>query len=101
MAKLVLTPAARSDLIEIDEWGYQQFGASVADQYSRQLSAAFDQLAEYPLSGSAAPKYGKAYRCLVHRRHRIFYIVDQNEVLIVRILHHAMDPRRALQEAGR
>ncbi len=51
MAKLNVTPAARADMVEIDEWGYQQFGEKVADNYSRQLLSAFDQLADHPLSG--------------------------------------------------
>ncbi len=90
MAKLTLTPAARADMVEIDEWGYQQFGEKVADNYSRQLHNAFDQLADHPLSGNVVPEYGKAYRCLMRRRYRIFYKVQNDVVLIVRILHHAM-----------
>jgi toxin ParE1/3/4 len=96
MTKLILTPAARGDMVEIDEWGYQQFGKEVADSYSRKLHSAFDQLAEYPQSGKAAPEYGKTYRCLVHRKHRIFYAVERDVVRIVRVLHHAQDARRHL-----
>ena len=101
MVKLVLTPAARSDIVEIDEWGYQQFGEEVADDYLRKLHSAFDQLADHSLSGKATPEYGKRYRCLVHRKHRIFYVVDNDVVLVVRILHHAMDAKRALQGASK
>ncbi len=97
MAKLILTPAARADMVAIDEWGYQQFGDEVADGYSRRLSDAFDQLADYPMSGKATPEYGKAHRCLVHNRHRIYYEMQDDIVLIVRILHHAMDAARALK----
>lgn len=99
MTKLILTPAARGDMVEIDEWGYQQFGKEVADNYSSKLFSAFDQLADYPLSGKAVPEYGKAYRCLIHRRHRIFYAVNDDVVRIIRILHHAMDAKRVLKGA--
>jgi toxin ParE1/3/4 len=97
MLKLTLTSAARADMVEIDEWGYQQFGKDVADTYSRKLKAAFDQLASYHRSGQAVSEYGKAYRCLIHKRHRIFYRIDGDVVVIVRILHHAMDARLALK----
>jgi toxin ParE1/3/4 len=96
MAKLILTSAARADMVEIDEWGYQQFGEEVADNYSRKLHDAFGQLSGHPLSGKAVPEYGKAYRCLVHQKHRIFYAVKDDAVRIVRILHHAMDAKRVL-----
>jgi toxin ParE1/3/4 len=101
MARLTLTPAARADLVEIDEWGYQQFAHDVADDYSRKLKSAFGQLADHPLCGQAVPEYGKGYRCLMHRKHRIFYKVDGDVVRVVRILHHAVDAKRALQGAGK
>lgn len=101
MAKLILTPAARVDMVEIDEWGFQQFGKEVADSYSRKLRSAFDQLANHPQSGKAVPEYGKAYRCLMHRRHRIFYAVNNDVVRIIRILHHAMDAKRLLRGQGK
>jgi toxin ParE1/3/4 len=101
MAKLILTPAARGDMVEIDEWGYQQFGKEVADNYSRKLHSAFDQRADHPLSGKATPEYGNTYRCLMHSRHRIFDAVERDVVRIVRILHHAMDAKRTLKGAVR
>jgi plasmid stabilization system protein ParE len=38
---------------------------------------------------------------MMHRRHRIFYVVDDEMVLIVRILHYAMDAQQALKGASR
>ncbi|MFC4293319.1 type II toxin-antitoxin system RelE/ParE family toxin [Sphingorhabdus arenilitoris] len=96
MAKLVLTPKARNDLAAIDEWGYQQFGLNVADDYSRGLKQAFDQIADFPKSDAAASEIGKNIRCLTHRKHRIFYSYTNDTVLIVRIVHHAMDAKRAM-----
>jgi toxin ParE1/3/4 len=96
MVKLVLTLAARADMVEIDEWGYQQFGEEVADNYSRKLRTAFNQLANHPLSGKATPEYGAAYGLLTQSRHRIFYTVKGDVVRIVRILHHAIDAKRAI-----
>jgi toxin ParE1/3/4 len=42
------------------------------------------------------PRLRPATRCLIYRRHRIFYRVARETVLIVRILHHAQDVKRAM-----
>ncbi len=61
---------------------------------------AFALLKDYPLAGSEASEYGTTYRCMIHRRHRIFYVVNNDAALIVRILHHAVDAKRALKGAS-
>ncbi len=100
MTKVFPSLAARTDLLEIREYSIEQFGGDVADTYFLGFDEAFDLLASHPLIGSARPELGKGIRCLVHRRHRIFYSFDGETVLIVRIVHHAMDVRRALKGAG-
>lgn len=98
VAELDLSPAARTDLVDIRIFSLEQFGPEVADQYYRGFSLAFALLADHPLAGVATPEYGAGYRCLTHRRHRIFYLVKAETVLIVRILHHARDVRRVLKQ---
>lgn len=97
MADVRFSSAARSDLAAIDEYSARQFGDEVADAYARGFAEAFDLLSRHAEAGSAWPELGDGIRCQVHRRHRIFYRVDANFILIVRILHHAMDVQAALQ----
>jgi len=97
--RVIPTQAARADLVYIREYSFEQFGPDIADEYFLGFEAAFDRLAGFPLSGSAHAELGKDIRCLVHRRHRIFYTVQGDTVLIVRIVHHAMDVRQALMGA--
>jgi toxin ParE1/3/4 len=97
VAKVIPTQAARNDLVAIRLYSIEQFGSDVADEYFLGFDDAFDLLASYPLTGTATPEYGKTYRCLIHRRHRIFYTVNDDVVHIVRIFHHAMDTRRVLK----
>lgn len=99
MARVIPTQAARDDLVAIRLYSIEQFGPAIADEYFLGFDLAFDLLFSYPLAGSATPEYGKAYRCLIHRKHRIFYAVENEVVRIVRILHHAMDAKQALKEA--
>ena len=101
MARVVPTHAARNDLVAIRLYSIEQFGPRVADEYFLGFDLAFDLLANHPLAGPATPEYGKAYRCLMHRQHRIFYAVNDEVVRIIRILHHAMDAKLALKRASR
>jgi len=97
VARVIPTQAARADLVYLREYSIEQFGPDVADDYILGFEAAFDRLAEFPLSGAARAELGQDIRCLVHRRHRIFYTVQGETVLIIRIVHHAMDAQQALK----
>lgn len=99
MAEVTFSNAAVADLSVIDEYSLAQFGEEVGEAYMHGFDKEFALLRDYPLVGKATPKYGKDYRCLMHRRHRIFYTVEKDVVRIVRILHHAMDAKSALKGA--
>lgn len=100
MAELDLSPAARADLLEIRVYSVDKFGVEVADSYFLGFDAAFVLLREHPMAGVARLELGKGIRCLIHRQHRIFYYIDKDTVVIVRIVHHARDARRALKGAA-
>ena len=96
MARVIPSPAAKADLEEIRDYSVEQYDAVVADAYFLGFDAAFDLLAEHPFAGSEKPELGFAIRCLTHRKHRIFYTVTDDIVLIIRVIHHARDARRIL-----
>jgi toxin ParE1/3/4 len=97
VAELDISPQARQDLVEIRIYSLEQFGPVVADVYFLGFDQAFDRLARHPHVGVPKPELGSGVRCLVHRRHRIFYIIEDDVVVIVRIIHHACDTRSALK----
>lgn len=97
MARIFPTSAARADLVAIREYSIDQFGWEVADEYLLGFDAAFDLLAEHPFAGPARSELGEGIRCLIHQRHRIFYQVNDDLVVIVRVVHHAMNAKRALK----
>ena len=101
VAEVSFSNAAVADLCAIDEFSLAQFGEEIGEAYMHGFDKVFALLKDYPFAGSEAAKYGNAYRCFMHRRHRIFYVVYDEMVLIVRILHHAMDEKRALKGASR
>ncbi|MBB3359489.1 MULTISPECIES: type II toxin-antitoxin system RelE/ParE family toxin [unclassified Novosphingobium] len=97
MADVRLTALARQDLVRMREYGNVEFGGALADAYFMSIAGAFDLLARHPEAGPARPELGDHIRCLSHRRHRILYRFNGAQVLVVRVLHHAMDVPRALR----
>ncbi|GLT01073.1 hypothetical protein GCM10007897_24640 [Sphingobium jiangsuense] len=98
--RLRLTKAASEDLAAIDAYGVERFGEDAADEYIRGFHEAFALLRAHPLAGAERAELGRAIRCFVHMRHRLFYRVTGNEVLVIRIVHHAQDARAAFRKAG-
>jgi toxin ParE1/3/4 len=97
VADIILSRAARADLVEIGEYGDAQFGWAAADAYLLDIERAFGRLADFPQSGEARPTWGHGFRCLVCNRHRIVYRLRGTTVEIFRILHHSRDVPRHLQ----
>ncbi len=63
----------------------------------RRFDELFDLLRRHPLAGRDASELGEGMRSLTHRSHRILYQASKDEVLVVRVLRHAMDAKRALR----
>jgi toxin ParE1/3/4 len=99
--KLRLSSKAVADLDAIDAYSFEQYGDEVATTYMRGFDELFDLLRRHSLAGQDASELGKGIRSLLHRSHRIFYQLGKDEILIVRILHHAIDVKRALKGAAK
>lgn len=96
MVEVEFSNAAEADLVEIDEFSAARFGEEIGEAYMHGFDEAFGLLQDFPLAAPLHPELGQNIRCLVHRQHRIFYCAQGEKVLIVRIVHHAMDAGRAL-----
>jgi toxin ParE1/3/4 len=96
-AKLRLSASAEADFDAIDTYSLEQFGEDISDAYMRGFYEMFEMLRRHPEVGPTEPTLGKGIRKLTHRQHRIFYTVDNDLVFIARIVHHAMDAKRALK----
>ncbi len=96
MADIVLTRLARADLAAIDRYTAAQHGIEAADSYTRGFAVAFDLLGRHPQAGAEQPMLGKGIRCLVHRKHRVFYTLRDDSVIVIRVVHHARDARGQL-----
>jgi toxin ParE1/3/4 len=101
VAEVRFSAAARKDLASIGAYGAEHFGHDIADAYARGFIETFDLLSRHPEVGSARFELGAGIRCQLHRRHRIFYCIEDERVLVVRIVHHAMDERAALKAGSK
>ena len=97
MKQLDLKAVARADLADILEYSVSEFGRRVAAKYMRGLSHAFTRLEEYPEIGPLSPDIAPEIRLLRYRNHHIFYRIEGDLILVMRVLHHAMDAKGRLK----
>ncbi|NGP18425.1 type II toxin-antitoxin system RelE/ParE family toxin [Devosia aurantiaca] len=83
----ILTPDALEDLEWIVAEGTRQFGAKQAARYELSLVEAFETLDAHPMMAPAHEVDGLHLRLFPCGRHHILYIVDIDDVVILRVLH--------------
>jgi toxin ParE1/3/4 len=91
--RLDIKAAARAELAQIYQYSVAEFGSQIAEAYMIGLRQAFDRLLEFPFIAPAYPDVAPEVRVLLHRSHRIFYRIEGDVVLIVRVLHKHRDVR--------
>jgi len=96
MADLRLSRRAASDLAEIADYTIAEFGINQARRYRDQLQACFRSLLANPELGRSAEEVAPGLRRIRQQAHVVFYRVERDGLLIVRVLHHSMDFERHL-----
>lgn len=95
-----LRPAARRALVQIFDYTESEYGRLQAEKYLQGLRESFGHLARFPNMAPAATP-GSAVRIALFRRHRIFYRVGEDGIVIGAILHQAQDFARTLARLQR
>jgi toxin ParE1/3/4 len=99
MAKYLLTRKAVDDLAEIWRYTADKWSADQADKYYHLLIGTFQKIARNPETGRDYPQVTGNIRGVRAGRHLIFFQRKNNqEVLIVRILHEQMDLKTRITE---
>ena len=96
MADYQLTEAAAGDLEGIARHSTQQWGFPRAEAYVLALHRALEMLAAYPEAGRDVGALRAGYLRFEHERHSIFYRKTDTGILVVRVLHQRMQPKRHL-----
>ena len=90
------TRQADDDLIEIYGYGYEELGYSQAERYYTELVETFQLLANAPHICPERSEFVPPVRIHHHGRHLIVYTVENDHILIVRVLHDRVDLNRQL-----
>lgn len=96
MRRFRLTPAAIRDLSAIWDYTEQRWGVRQAETDIGEMRAAIERIAENPDRGRARDDLRPGYRGYSIGSHLIFYVVSEDSVDVIRILHQRMDPTRHL-----
>jgi len=86
-----LFPRARSDLEEVWCYGVKSWGANRADKYIDELNMFFFSLTINPELHKERYEYNAPVRVCAYGDHIIAYIVDQDTVNIICIVHKRVD----------
>jgi toxin ParE1/3/4 len=96
--RLELSVAADADLFDILAYGTAVHGEAASDTYYLDLATTFNFLCEHPEAGQVDENIGLGLRRWRYRQHRIFYHVETDAIMIVRIFHVAADAMRGLTD---
>lgn len=96
MAHYRLTRKADNDLASHYEYGILSFGLTKAQDYLTGLYERFEMLAQNPTLGRGADDLVSGLMRSAYGSHVIFYLPDDNGILIVRVLRQEMDFHRHL-----
>lgn len=92
-----LTPAAKTDLMEIYHYSRQQWGERQADEYYSHLVGCFQKLSENRLFAKRRTDFPREIWSYLQGSHVVFFRPRNNSIEILRILHKSSDYQRHLQ----
>ncbi len=89
--RLRISGEADRDIDELHSYGMQIYGQDRADKYVRQMLGEFRRISEQPHLWRERDEVRPPVRLRALFAHNIFYDVGDDEVVIVRVLHHTAD----------
>jgi toxin ParE1/3/4 len=98
MAEIQFSELAISDLEDIFVYTIEMFGEAQAERYKALLENGCERLAADPRLGRALIGQTQTFFHYTFERHAVFYTKLSDGILVVRVLHVAMDFLRHLPE---
>lgn len=86
-----LSEFADSDLEDIYEYSFGEFGFMQAEDYLEGAHKLFKQLTFFPKEGILRKDIGENIRSIPYQSHIVFYLIYEKSILIIRILHHSQN----------
>lgn len=100
--RLVLSDAAIADVLEQADWYVVQSGRPLALRWEKAVTGAISYIVNHPAAGTPCTfrshELRGVRRTLISGfpKHLIFYRFDEEEVLVLRVVHGARDLERLL-----
>lgn len=95
--RLDITPAAQADIRQIYSYSKQQWGSARARLYADEIRARMHQLPKGEASGTNADDITPGLRRLVAGSLVIWFRVQPDSLLIIRVLHQSRDAGRWME----
>ena len=90
------TDEAKEDLEGIVSYTHDKWGRDQVIKYLDGLKAKAIILVEHPAIGNDVSEYYEGLRATPYQSHVIYYVEQNKDIVIVRILHSAMLPTKHL-----
>lgn len=91
-----VTPKAERDLLAIGQYTLEKWGVRQRDIYLQNLVNRFTWLCEHPNLGANRDDIKQGYLSYHEGKHLIFYVVSDEFIDIIGVLHERMDFQSAL-----
>jgi toxin ParE1/3/4 len=98
MKRYILSPEAKTDIVNIRKYTTQKWGKAQADKYSLELRERMRWLADNPMLGRTRDEVKEGYRSFKEGSHIIFYRIAEGTIEIIGIPHQNMDIEQNLGE---
>ncbi len=93
-----LTPDARTDLVKIRRYTLSKWGELQSHKYLAQLRQVLNLLSESPNIGIQRPDLGEEAFSFPHSSHVVYYISNEEHMIVFGVLHKSMVPITHLQD---
>lgn len=91
MSRVLTQAQAEQDLLEIWLYTFNEWGEQQADIHLDDLSGAMALLAEQPLASRERLEFNPPVRIHHHAHHLIVYLVHDEGISVVSVLHESME----------
>ena len=97
MFELFKKPLAETDLKHIWLYSFKNWGETQADYYMHQFDAGLQRLVDNPKLGRPRDSIRLGYHSIQINRHIAYYQIQNQRIVIVRVLHERMNPMEHLE----
>jgi toxin ParE1/3/4 len=97
--KYLIRPKAEEDLRDIGRYTRKTWGREQTRRYLRAIHDKLRRLSETPEIGTTRDEIAEGYRSARVGHHLVFYRIDGDTVVVVRVLHESMDLQRRLDHS--